>query len=210
MKSVTRPCRVLAIFALAGVGPTACQQAASRTATPPPAAAPASLSTPQAVLMPLNLSTDQGADIVAEANDALNRYRLSFQHWDEDRIPSQFWGPAISRLYPLKVEDRGNVVIVLREDDSVEEGLLVWTYTSSIRPTNDKNESYEPLMPGADGMLHAGSLVTALDSGAAPATGSSIFHYRRAKTDVYARGTLILTGRNLPAGRITITPTTAP
>jgi hypothetical protein len=51
----------------------------------------------------------------------------------------ELWGEAIARLKPLRVrDDRVNTFIVLKEDETTEEGLYVFNPLSSYAPGMDK------------------------------------------------------------------------
>lgn len=75
-------------------------------------------------------------EIVAAANQAVQKHVRSPQYdGTGDDIAREHWGNVIARLKPLRLyNDKVNVVIVLKEDETSEEGLYVSLPFSSYAP----------------------------------------------------------------------------
>jgi hypothetical protein len=67
--------------------------------------------------------------IYTEAMQAVHKLQA------QGEIPKELWGEAITKLKPLRVQDyHGHVMIVLKEDETSEEGLFVSSPISSYNP----------------------------------------------------------------------------
>jgi hypothetical protein len=78
--------------------------------------------------------------IIAAANQAVQKHMKGDQQERKGtEIEKEFWGEAIARLKPLRVrDDRVNVIIILKEDETTEECLYVSNPISSYAPGTDK------------------------------------------------------------------------
>ena len=109
-------------------------------AQPPVTPAPVTPVVPRAPGPTRALSQQERAAVVRDANRAIHQYL----HGDVkvrkgDQIPRRFWGDAILHLRPVRVfSDSLNVAIVLREDDTAEQGLYVTVPISSYAPGQDR------------------------------------------------------------------------
>jgi hypothetical protein len=84
------------------------------------------------------LSLDRVArqEIIVAADQAVRKHvRISPYDRNGDTIGQEYWGEAIARLKPLRVyNDKMNVVIVLKDNETTEEGLYVSVPFSSYAP----------------------------------------------------------------------------
>jgi hypothetical protein len=91
---------------------------------------------------PLSPSLDRGKReaIIAAATQAIQKHMKGNQQERKGtEISKDLWGEAIADLKPLRVrDDKVNVFIVLKEDESAEEGLYVSIPISSYAPGTDK------------------------------------------------------------------------
>ena len=91
--------------------------------------------------------------IVAAANRAMHSLlKLDKAKRRGKEIPKKFWGRAIQRLDPVRVlDDRINVLIVLKEDELTMEGLYVTIPISSYAPgLGERFLQFEPLSRPGD------------------------------------------------------------
>ena len=74
--------------------------------------------------------------IITAANKAVHKHMTTIPEDQQgSEIPRSLWGEAIEQLHPLRVlNDRVNVFIVMREDDTTEEGFYVSLIISSYAP----------------------------------------------------------------------------
>ena len=78
--------------------------------------------------------------IITAANQAVQKHMKSAQEAQKrTEIAKESWGDSIARLKPLRVrDDRVNIFIVLKEDETAEEGLYVSYPISSYAPGMDR------------------------------------------------------------------------
>ena len=78
--------------------------------------------------------------IITAANQAFQKHVQSAQEARKGtEIAKESWGDSIAHLKPLRVrDDRANIFIVLKEDETTEEGLYVSIPISSYAPGMDK------------------------------------------------------------------------
>ncbi len=66
-----------------------------------------------------------------------------------DVIPAEFWGRPIRKLNPVRVYNHlFNLVVVLKDLGTVEEGLYIQTMQSSYTPTDDDGFTLDRLEQG--------------------------------------------------------------
>jgi hypothetical protein len=91
--------------------------------------------------------------IAQAASRASHRFmtKLSEEEKADNLIPRQFWGEAIEKLKPIRVEfDRVNVAIVMSENEQSEEGYYYIPMISSYLPFDKENVTFEELTSRED------------------------------------------------------------
>ena len=106
--------------------------------------------------------------ILTEAMQAVHKLQA------EGEIPKVLWGEAITKLKPLRVQFyHGHVLIVLKEDETLEEGLFVFNGTSNYQPVTSWFLIFEELFKPDDKLTEHKSVIL-----------GSLYHYKILKANL--------------------------
>ena len=95
--------------------------------------------------------------ICTEAMQAVHKLQA------QGEIPKELWGEAITKLKPLRVQDyHGHVLIVLKEDETSEEGLFVFNGQSNYQPMDSSFLIFEQIFKTDDKSTEQKPVISAM------------------------------------------------